>query len=296
MRYILTIVFALFTLAGFGQTVSLEWKIGEKEMLQYLTVMSDIDTSKVSLDFSGLAKAFGDSTGKGLSKGKDFFDKLNQSFQNIDLVSTLTNKGNGIIDIAMTTRPKEKSESTAKDSTESSEEAVLKMMQSMNQGVMLRGSVYAKGGVHSFWVKAQQKNLIAILFELPTHPVKVGDTWSLDVNLIGNDQNFQCDSSYKINKVTLTELKKVKGETIATLKYELEEYVNGTFSTPFSKGSGEGEPTMMRFSHLGFAEFSVDRGRWVSYNAIMSIDATGVLRSRKKTKFSLMTETPGKGE
>jgi len=162
----------------------------------------------------------------------------------------------------------------------------------MNQGVMLRGSVYAKGGVHSFWVKAQQKNLIAILFELPTQPVKVGDTWSLDVNLISNDQNFSCDSSYKMNTVTLTELKKVKGETVATLKYEIEEYVSGTFSTPMFKEGGGGTPTMMRFSHLGIAEFSVDRGRWISYDAIMSLDATGVLRSRKKTKFSLMTETP----
>ena len=65
----------------------------------------------------------------------------------------------------------------------------------------------------SFWVKSSQKNLIAIFFQLPAKPVKIGDKWSLDINLIANDQNFECDSAYKINEVTLTDIKKVNGET-----------------------------------------------------------------------------------
>lgn len=51
-----------------------------------------------------------------------------------------------------------------------------------------------------------------MLFELPTKAVQIGDSWSLDINLISNDHNFICDSSYKTNKVTMVEIKKVNGE------------------------------------------------------------------------------------
>lgn len=168
---------------------------------------------------------------------------------------------------------------------------VLKMMQSMTQGVMLRGSVYETGGIHSFWVKSAQKNLIALFFELPTKPVKVGDKWSLDINLITNDQNFDCDSSYKINEVTLADIKKINGETIAVLKYNIVEYVKGNFNTPSFFGSEGGQKeTMMKFTHQGIAEFSVDKGRWINYDGIMSLEATGVMTANKKTKFTLIDE------
>src|SRR5690606_28485283 len=99
---------------------------------------------------------------------KNFFKKFNDAFKNQDFVTTLTNKNNGVIDIVMKTRPKETIEETDIDTTDSKENEVLKMMQSMTQGVMLRGSVYETGGIHSFWVKSAQKNLIALFFELPT--------------------------------------------------------------------------------------------------------------------------------
>ncbi|WP_423149734.1 hypothetical protein [Rubrolithibacter danxiaensis] len=290
MKKLLTIIFGLLTITSFGQTIDLKWKIGEKEKINYLTVMSDIDTSKVEMDFGNFFKSFSDSTGKGLSETKDIFKKLNQSMQNIDFVSTLSNKGDGIIDIVMTTRPKEKSKENSKDSKDSKEDEMLKMMQSMNQGVMLRGSVYATGGIHSFWVKSNQKNLISTFFELPTKPLKIGDTWKIDINLIANDQNFSCDSSYKINEVTLTDIKKNNGETIAVIKYNIVEYVNGTFNSPSFMGGGGEQKTMMKFTHQAIAEFSVDKGRWISYDGIMSLDATGVMTAKKKTKFTLISE------
>jgi hypothetical protein len=290
MKKLLTTVFIIFTITTFGQTVDLKWKIGEKEKISYSTVMSEIDTSKIEINFGNFFKSFSDSSGKGLYETKDLFKKLNQSMQNIDFVSTLTNKGNGIIDIIMTTRPKEKDKELSKDTTDSKEDAIVKMMQSINQGVMLRGSVYATGGIHSFWIKSNQKNLIATFFELPMTPVKIGDTWKLDINLIANDQNFICDSSYKINEVKLIDIKQVKGETIAVIKYNIVEYVNGTFNSPSFMGGDEKQKTMMKFTHQAIAEFSVDKGRWISYNGIMSLNATGVMTANKKTKFTLISE------
>jgi len=292
MRSLLTFVLGFLTVSTFGQTtqtIDLKWKIGEQEKVNYFTVMRDIDTSKVEMNFGSLFKSFSDSTGKGLTETKDLFKELNQAMQDIDYVTTLTNKGNGVIDIVMTTRPKEKAKEIPKDTTGSKVGDMLKMMQAMNQGIMLRGSVYANGGIHSFWVKNSQKNLIALFFELPTKPVKIGDRWKLDINLISNDQNFSCDSAYKINEVTLTDIKIIQGETIAVIKYNIVEYVHGSFDSPLFMGGGK-QPTMMQFSHQAIADFSVDKGRWISYDGIMSLDATGVMTAKTKTKFTLISE------
>jgi hypothetical protein len=294
MKQKLTILFAVITLTAFGQknqTVDLKWKIGKNEKLNYLTVMSDIDTSSIEMDFGGLFKALSDSTDNGLKESKNIFKKFNEAFKNQDFVTTLSNKNNDVIDIVMKTRPKEPIEEIDIDTTDSKENEVLKMMQSMTQGIMLRGSVYETGGIHSFWIKSAQKNLIALFFELPTKPVKVGDKWSLDVNLIANDQNFDCDTSYKINEVILIDIKTINGEKIAVLKYNIVEYVKGNFNSPSFFGSEGGQKeTMMKFTHQGIAEFSVDKGRWIDYDGIMSLEATGVLTANKKTKFTLIDE------
>ena len=70
---------------------------------------------------------------------------------------------------------------------------IMKMMKAMMRksmtGTMLRGTVNKDGSLHSFWVKGEQKNLISLLFELPTQSVKKGDSWTLNnVSLINNDQ------------------------------------------------------------------------------------------------------------
>jgi len=294
MKIRLTILLAVIATTVFGQrnqTVDLRWKINKNEKLNYATVMSDIDTSSIEMDFGGLFKSLSDSTSNGLKESKDFFKKFNDAFKNLDYVTTLSTEKKGVIDIVMTTRPKENTQETEIDSTDSKEVEMLKMMQSMNQGVMLRGSVYETGDIHSFWVKSNQKNLIAIFFQLPTSPVKIGDKWSLDINLIENDQNFKCDSAYKINEVTLTDIKKVDGETVAVLKYNIVEYVIGDFNSPSFFGSEGGKKeTMMKFSHQGIAEFSIDKGHWIIYDGIMSLEASGVMTANKKTKFTLIQE------
>src|SRR5207253_3068024 len=120
-------------------------------------------------------------------------------------------------------------------------------------------------------------NLISVLFELPTKPVAIGDSWPLDINLIANDQNFICDSSYKINKVTLQDIKQVNGETVAVLKYEIVEFVKGNFNTPRFFGKEGPRETVMRISHQAVAEFSIDKGRWISHDGIMTLYSTGVM-------------------
>jgi len=292
MRKILILILGLFTITAFGQKsekVELNWKINSGDTLSYQTVMTEIDTSTVKFNFGGLFDALSDSA-ENTDKAQKLFKEFNKSFNNIDFVTHLTNKKNGIIDIVMQTRPKENVEDVKTDTLNEKMAEMMKMMQSMSQGVMLRGSVYETGGIHSFWVKSNQKNLIAIFFELPQNPVKVGDSWELEINLIANDQNFECDSAYKVNKVTLTDLKSKNNETIAVLKYEIVEFVDGTFHSPSFMGKGGPTKTMMKFNYQAVAEFSIDKGCWVSYDGIMSLEASGIMTSNIKKKFSLIKE------
>lgn len=294
MKSKLALLLAIISLAAFGQkdqTVDLKWKIGENEKLNYLTIMSDIDSTSIDVDFSKLFDSFSDDTNEGLKNGDKIFNKLNKMLGSQDYVTTLTNQNNGVIDIVMNVRNKDTPEITDLDSSDSDEDEFLEILQQMNQGVMLRGSVYETGEIHSFWVKSNQKNLIALFFELPTKPVKIGDKWSLDINLIANDQNFECTDSSKINEVTLVDIKKIDGETIAVLKYNILEHVEGKINTPSFFGSEGGTiETMLKFNYQGIANFSVGKGRWVSYDGIMELKSTGIMSANQTSKYALIDE------
>ena len=297
MKILIAVLLGIATTTTFGQnsqTVDMRWKIGNKEKLRYSTVMNVLDTSSIEMNLGGLFKALSDSSKNSLNESSHLFNKINESFNKQDYITTLTNNGKGVINIVMETKQKDTSQDSVKDTSNSKGLDLfkhMKVIQSMSDGVILRGSVYETGGIHSFWLKSGQKNLIALLFELPAKPVAIGDKWSLDISFIGNDQNFDCDSSYKINEVTLADVKKVSGETIAVLKYDIVEYVKGNFNSPSFLGNVGGQKeTMMKFSHQGIAEFSVSKGRWVKYDGIMSLEATGIMTANKKTKFTLIDE------
>ena len=119
--------------------VKLNWKIGSQETLTYQTIMNEIDTTAVEFNFGNLIKAFDDSTEDKTNEAKNLFKQLNESFKNIDLLTELTNKGDGTIEIVMKTRPKEEVETYESDTTDNKMANMMKMMQSMNQGIMLRG-------------------------------------------------------------------------------------------------------------------------------------------------------------
>jgi hypothetical protein len=157
---------------------------------------------------------------------------------------------------------------------------------------MLRGSVYKNGSLHSFWMKNNQKNLLSLFFELPNKELKKGDSWILsNVNFIGNDHNFICKKAEKKNQITLTDIRKLNGETIAVIDYNILEYVFGDFNTPAFLGNEAGsKKTEMKFIYKAQAEFSVEKGKWISYNGIMSLDASGALNSVQKKKFALIEQ------
>jgi hypothetical protein len=280
MRYFLFFLVLLYSQGSYGQSgpVFLKWKIRSGDTVFYKTVMEDIHEKdfNLSFDLDALPGFFSDSNKK-IGDAKRLFTEINNAFKDYDYIANLTANRKGFINVELRVKKKD----TAR------QENTLPEAMMMGVGdVVLRGAVTEDGQIQSFYLKNDQKNLLALMFELPGKPVSVGDKWALDINLISMDQNFICDSSYRKNVVSLTELKKSNKGTIALIKYDILEYVTGDFKVPFGKRTET--KTQMKMSFYGIAEFSVEKGRWISFDGILSLEASGVMNSKVVKKFTLV--------
>lgn len=257
------------------ETVDLKWKINDT--LTYKTVMRDIVLEKRE------EQTENDSISEKMS---GMFKAMQEQFSGLKYETKLFPDKNGNVDIAMMLK-KEKTDTT---------ETLFTGMAQMNGNVVLRGKVSPEGELLSFYYKEAQKNLISILFELPTNPVAVGDKWELKVSMVSMDQNFKADTLYKKNVVRLKDLKTKNGNKFAVIEYDIEEYVSGDFGngmmTMFSKDKAD-KKTFMRMSHKATAEFDLEKGYWILYDGIMDVKTNFSLwgmGGNKRTEFKLTPE------
>lgn len=279
-------IFAIFVFVssiGFGQkdlSIDLNWKIKDGEIITYSAFHGAIDTSLVT------------SKQETVNEGHESAQKYNEYIQNSEKTISLIGKKNDIIEITMSHKAienqKTKKKTRKKTKPDEFEESMTSLLY---PDILLRGAVYKNGEIKSFWVKNDQKNSIALLFELPSRAVQINDKWSLDVNFISNDQNFKCDSAFKKNSVSLEDIKITESDTIAILRYDIIEFVSGEFDAPnfFGQGDGTKEITMS-VRYEGLAEFSINKGKWVNYNCSMTSKLTGYRESFSKQRYCLTIE------
>lgn len=275
-KLILPFVLIAFSLnAQQKETVDLKWKI--TDTLTYKTVMENVvlEKSKEQTENDSIAE-----------KMSGMFKALQEQFSDLKYETKLFPDKNGNVDIAMMLK---------KDKADTSETFISGMAQ-MTGNVVLRGKVSADGELLSFYYKEAQKNLISILFELPTKPIKVGDEWDLKVSMVAMDQNFIADTLYKKNVVRLKDIKNISGNKIAVIEYDIEEYVSGDFGNAmmkmFSKDKTD-KKTFMKMSHKATAEFNLEKGYWVLYEGIMNVETNFSLMGmggNKRTEFKLTPE------
>lgn len=168
----------------------------------------------------------------------------------------------------------------ANDKSASEIDTLLNMLSMLNRGVTMRGELNDDGSISSFYMRQSQKNLLAMYFELPNHPVRIGDNWPLQINLIEFDQNFLCENAEKRNLIKLLDVKIINGEEIAILKYDIYERVEGKFLS---------SPTVMEFLFTGNCEFSISKGKWKYYSITSKSHSTGFMGvSTNEKKESLI--------
>ena len=259
------------------ETVDLNWKISDT--LVYKTVMKDVLLKK------GTRESQKDSISEKIS---GIFKEMQEQMSNLKYETKLFPDKNGHVDIAMMLK-KEKGDTT---------QTLFSGIAQINGNVLLRGKVSSQGELLSLYYKREQSNLISILFELPTRPIKVGDEWSLKVDMISMDQNFKADTIFKKNIVRLKDLKMRNGNKIAIIEYDIQEYVSGDFGvgmSPMILGDSADKKTFMKMSHKAIGEFDIEKGFWVLYDGIMDLETNFMPMSmgmggKKRTEFKLTPE------
>lgn len=150
------LIFTITTTTLFSQTpqpIELKWKIAGDELLNYSTIMSQVDSSEFEMEFGDFFKSGLDEMDILTGEFDSIFTLMSEEMLNQDYVTTLTNKGNDVIDIVIATKPAEDKESELnRDVINFDDVSFFELYKSFSQGVMMRGSVYADGGVHSLWL------------------------------------------------------------------------------------------------------------------------------------------------
>jgi len=207
---------------------------------------------------------------------KDIFYGAKESYSATDtFICNLTKKRNNIVNIDWIIY----NESIRPTGADTSTAPV--WMKSTPGDTVFRGSVYDNGAIHSFY--STQVDYLAFYFQLPNKKIKIGDSWPVDFNYIYFNEGFICDSAYKLNSVTLTDIKRINNEMIATINYDLIEYASGNDGGSFPTKN----KILVEFRHKAIAKFSITKGRWLSYEGLQETTSTGMMSSSTQSKVSL---------
>ncbi|KGO92350.1 hypothetical protein [Flavobacterium subsaxonicum] len=312
LRKLLLFTFLLLAcnaIAQSGAFIDLQWRLGKNDSISYKTTMEPFltDTAAVESPFKGMMKGLAK-----MSEGQTYRTILKPNLKNISAIDiamcleadkdTLGSKGQDDFTKLFADRDQENATKKEKRKDKKKKERaraepdslvmrnLFRSMASLNKNVVLRGRISKGGEILSTYYKNGQVNLIAVLFELPNKPVKIGEFWKLNVHFIEMDQNFVADSAYSYNKVFIEKIEEVGGKKIAVIKYDITEYVSGDFNNPLGGMMGavnEGK-AFMKLSHTATGRFSVTDGRWESYDGVMKTESNmGFLGGKGGTVFKL---------
>ncbi len=260
-----------FNAPAYG-SINLEWKLQPKEVLAYKTKMSPPKDSTQNFIKLNLDKLVSDGT-----PNKKVFDEISKLElpEDSEMTSVLKASINGNFSVLMIldsfTVPNANDAKSKK-----TQEKFNQLFEQLKGKVNLRGEISPSGSVESFYLEQNQKNLLAIMFELPQKPVDIGDTWSLDMNCISLGGTFKANSSSRVNQVQLSSIKNSGTDTIAVIDYLITETVEGSMHNPMNNNSS---PLSMTCSYIGRHEFFVERGRWKSVIGQLAIQSSGFMKS-----------------
>ena len=262
--------------ANIAETVSLNWILADDEVLAYSTAMNAIQDTEIQFQIGSILNTEDEELNDALSA----ISGMNLP-ESGSMISVLSKNEQGNIAIKMILHEVTFAENDAGDFFG---QAFNDMMEQMQGTVQLRGAVQPDGAVASFYLENRQRNLISLFFELPTTPVRVGDTWQLDFNCISMGATFIAENAHRVNQVTLTDLTETDdGRRIAVLDYVLIESVDGVFGTSLSD-DGSSVATSMTCSYIGRGHFLIDEGRWQQLVGEFSILSAGGLMNSNVTQ------------
>lgn len=264
-------------LKGFNE-YELKWKLKKDEILAYDHVQEVNDT--VYKNISGLALSAIDSLI--YSDNGDNLD-INEILKNVNenqYTATLTKAADNKIDVNLILNNPKGSRLES-------------IFPNLGKGIVLNGEITEQGKISSFYLSEKQRNLLALLFQLPDKPVHIGDSWQIDVNLVTISDDFKCDESEKRNVVSLIDVVEKENSSTGVVKYDILHRVKGKIKHPFLEKTIE---VQLQYSYTAVALFDITRGRWIDYKANMHVKSTGLENIDVTSVFVLseLSEVPKK--
>lgn len=262
----------------------LNWKIEQDQPIAYNTAM-EVSECCTSVDYDRIFNFEQADQGNEMSSHfEEMFEDLSNNQPTYSLVSILEKKPEGNISVKMVLDNVEMPE---QETEAPMGEWYGQMLKGMEGNVQLQGEITPEGEIASPFVAQQQKNFLALFFELPVGPVKIGDTWQIDLTCITvNSAQFEIDNYDRVNQVTLKEIIETpEGEAVAILDYLIAESVEGEQSIPFF--AEEPVPTSMECGFLGRGEFLIEQGQWRAFSAEYTIQSTGMITSDVTQQLAL---------
>lgn len=153
------------------------------------------------------------------------------------------------------------------------EKSLRELTEARNGELLLVGDMDRSGKLLSFYLRPNQSVVMSLAFSLPKNEVKIGDSWSIPINLIQIPTNYFPDKINRVNKVFLEEISEQdNGQSIAKLFYVITEEVVGKYKFSYSDEVVASEITM---SLLAYAEFNLDLGQWHKFTGITYYSSEG---------------------
>jgi hypothetical protein len=273
--FIAFIIAPIYLSSQTNGSVYLHWKLHPRDTLVYTTGM----TETAEKPANSPASAVNDIVATSPSM-RQLQKQLANDPQKREYLTVLSGQSNGVIAVQMNMRYIIDS---ARHDTDSIIRTLQQIMASLKPSIVLRGAISGTGGIESFYLQTKQKNLLALLFQMPFKSIIAGESWPLDINLIEVDESFRCDSSFRKNLVTCKGIVRRGDETVVTLQYNMEEFIYGEAFGMI----GSIPKSFIKIVYAANGEFLVNQGCWQSYDAVMTTTSNGIMLSNTSKKISL---------
>jgi hypothetical protein len=267
-------------MAPAAQKVQLRWKVPQGTPLGYEFVTQQVAPGKgtLRLDLSELKKS-----GLPVKQRQKLFEVQTPSESAMATVLTAKPSGELSAKVVVTRVAVPRKKRSTKLDRE-----MAQAMKQMEGTVRLRASMTEWGFVTSD-LKREQRNLLALLFELPSKPVAVGDTWTHSADLVKMGAGWEGESE-TLNQVQLVSLEKeAEGRTVARIDFTLADRQDGRFSDRRLK---KDLPALMEMFFVGRGEFLVEQGRWRRFAGRMTTRASGFMETDSEQQLTLTPLDP----
>lgn len=161
------------------------------------------------------------------------------------------------------------------------------IMSTAFQGILTQAAINNSGILQSAnQLKTNQKNLIALLTQLPSKPVSLGDRWTINIK---HDSDMFGNSNEKVkseNRVKFVNIKYWDNTTVAILDYDINITASSKSQSIFSNEDVE---YVYSYYFNGKGEFDIDNGEWRKLEGILETKQKGFV-SIEESEFIQLTK------